>query len=248
MSDELLRYSEGGQDFDAFIARPSGPGPHPAVLICHAWAGRDAFAENKARALAELGYVGAAIDVYGVGRRGHDTASNQALMMPLIADPPTLRRRLGAAFEAVSGVAGVDRARIGSIGFCFGGLCSLLTARMGLPLVGVVSFHGLLKIGEKLEHKARARILVLHGQDDPMVPPADVGAFAEEMKRIDANWALEAYAGVKHAFTNPEARDPHLGMAYDAGADARSWLAMRRFFSDVFASHPVDDESSTNTH
>lgn len=234
MADELVRYAESGQDFDAFIARPRGDGPHPAVLICHAWAGRDAFAENKAKALAELGYIGAAIDVYGVGKRGHDTASNQALMMPLINDPPLLRRRLGAAFEAVSAVNGVDRERMGTIGFCFGGLCSILTARMGLPLRGVVSFHGLLKIGEKLEHKAKARILVLHGQDDPMVPPADVGAFAEEMKRIDANWALESYAGVKHAFTNPAAADAQLGLSYDAGADKRSWLAMTRFFSDVF--------------
>lgn len=235
MTQELIPYSVDGQDFDAFIARPSGAGPHPTVLICHAWGGRDSFAEDKARALAELGYVGAAIDVYGIGKRGSDPASCQALMMPLVNDPPGLRRRLAAAFEAVSAVSGVDRGKMGTIGFCFGGLCAILTARMGLDLRGVVSFHGLLKIGEKLEHKAKARILVLHGQDDPMAPPADVGAFAEEMKRIDANWALEAYAGVQHAFTNPAAKDARSGLLYDEGADKRSWVAMTRFFGDVFA-------------
>lgn len=233
MTDELISYSEGGHAFDAFLARPKGPGPHPAVLVCHAWGGRDTFAEDKARALAELGYVGAAIDVYGVGKRGSDTASCQALMMPLVNDPQLLRRRLGAAFEAVSAASGVDRGRMATIGFCFGGMCSILTARMGLPLRGVVSFHGLLKIGEKLETKPQARILVLHGQDDPMAPPADVGAFAEEMKRIDAEWALEAYAGVKHAFTNPGASDAGMGLQYDARADKRSWLAMTRFLGDV---------------
>ncbi len=234
MTQELVSYSEGGQSFDAFIARPRGDGPHPTVMICHAWAGRDAFAEAKARALAELGYIGAAIDVYGVGKRGHDTASNQALMMPLVNDPPLLRRRLGAAFDAVSAVSGVDKTRMGTMGFCFGGMCSILTARMGLPLRGVVSFHGILKIGEKLDHKAKARILVLHGQDDPMAPPADVGAFAEEMKRIDASWSLDAYAGVQHAFTVPEANDAKLGLFYDVEADRRSWVAMTRFFADVF--------------
>lgn len=235
MSNELVPYSEGGQAFDAFVARPSGEGSRPAVMICHAWGGRDDLMEQKAKALADLGYIGVAIDLYGIGKRGHDTASCQALMNPLVSDPPLLKRRLAASFEAVQGVAGVDKGRIGVIGFCFGGLCSILTARMGLPLRGAVSFHGLLKIGEKLETKPKGRILVLHGQDDPMAPPADVGAFAEEMKRIDADWSLEAYPGVKHAFTNPNASDAALGLFYDAEADRRSWIAMKRFFGDVLA-------------
>lgn len=232
---ELVPYREGEDHFDAFIARPKGAGPHPAVLVCHAFGGRDDFAEDKARKLAELGYVGAAIDLYGIGKRGTDRASSQALMMPLIQDPPKLRRRLAASYQAVRLLDGVDPDRMGAIGFCFGGLCALLSARMGLPLRGVVSFHGLLKIGEKLDAKVHAKILVLHGQDDPMAPPSDVGAFAEEMKRIDADWQLHAYPGVMHAFTNPVANDPGFGTVYDAETDRRSWIEMARFFEDVFA-------------
>ena len=234
MGHELVSYNEGGHSFEAFVARPSGPGPHPAVMICHAWGGRDAFVEAKATKLAELGYIGVAIDLYGDGKRGHDTASSQALMMPLLNDPALLRGRLALSFETVRGLTGVDRSKIATIGFCFGGLCSLLTARMGLEQLGAVSFHGILKIGEKLETKPKARILVLHGQDDPMAPPADVGAFAEEMKRINATWTLEAYAGVQHAFTNPAANDGELGLFYNAQADLRSWTAMTRFLGDLF--------------
>ncbi len=232
---ELVPYREGEDHFDAFIARPEGQGPHPAVLVCHMFGGRDDFAEEKARKLAELGYVGAAIDLYGLGQRGTDRASSQALMMPLIQDPPRLRRRLAAAYQAVRLLDGVDPDRMGAIGFCFGGLCALLSARMGLPLRGVVSFHGLLKIGERLDAKVHAKILVLHGQDDPMAPPSDVGAFAEEMKRIDADWQLHAYPGVMHAFTNPVANDPGFGTVYHAETDRRSWVEMTRFFEDVFA-------------
>jgi dienelactone hydrolase len=235
MQTQTIPYAEGPDEFDAFIARPDGDEARPAVLICHAWGGRSEFEEGKARALAELGYVGAAIDLYGVGKRGHDKASNQALMMPLVSDPPLLRRRLTAAFEAVRGLDGVDAPRMGAIGFCFGGMCSLLLARMGLPLRGVVSFHGLLKVGGGLDAKPQARMLVLHGQDDPMVPPADVAAFAEEMKRVGADWELHAYPGVVHAFTNPAAGDPDFGTVYDPGADKRSWVAMRRFFEDVLS-------------
>jgi len=235
MATTMIPYTEGDDVFDAFVVHPGGAGPHPAVLVCHAWGGRDAFAEDRAKRLAELGYIGAAIDLYGVGRRGTDRASSQALMGPLVADPPKLRRRLAAAYEAVRGLDGVDPDRMGAIGFCFGGMCAILCARMGLPLRGAVSFHGLLKIGEKLEEEVRARILVLHGQDDPMVPPADIGAFAAEMKRIGADWELHAYPGVMHAFTNPRADDPRAGTVYDAGADHRSWLAMTHFFDAVLA-------------
>jgi dienelactone hydrolase len=242
MTSETIGYTEGDDSFDAFIARPDATGDRPAVLICHAWSGRKEFEERKAAQLAELGYVGAAIDLYGVGKRGTDLASNQALMKTLTDNPPRLRRRLTAAYQAVRTLDGVDPDRMGVIGFCFGGLCAILAARMGLPLRGAVSFHGLLKIGERLDARVRAKILVEHGQDDPMVPPADLAAFAEEMKRIGADWQLHAYPGVVHAFTNPAANDPSFGTVYDADADRRSWIDMTRFFADVFGSSGPGDE------
>lgn len=235
MDSELISYTEGGDAFDAFLVRPGGESPRPAIVVFHAYAGRDEFAENKARALAELGYVGAAIDLYGVGKRGTDRESSQALMRTLVDDPALWRRRIAAAFEAVRAQPGVDPDRMGAIGFCFGGTCAILAARMGLALRGVVSFHGMLTIAERLDAEVRARILVLHGQDDPLVPPADIGAFAEEMKRIHADWELHAYPRVLHAFTNPHANDPNFDTVYDAEADRRSWLAMKRFFADVMA-------------
>lgn len=229
---ELLSYREGGDAFDAFLVHPDTPGPHPAVLLCHAWSGRKDFEEDRARELASLGYAGAAIDLYGVGRRATDRASASALMGELVGDPAMLRRRLQAAFDAVRAAGGIDPDRMAAIGYCFGGTCALLMARMGLPLRGVVSFHGLLKVGEPLDTRPQARMLVLHGQDDPMVPTEDLAAFAGEMKRIGADWQLHAYPGVVHAFTNPAAADPAFGTVYDADADRRSWLAMQHFLAE----------------
>lgn len=235
MTERVISYTEGDDSFDAFVAAPDGGGPKPAVLVCHAWGGRDEFAENKARALAELGYVGAAIDVYGVGKRGSDNDTCAGLMTPLLEKPDLLRRRLTAAFQAVRTQDDVDPDRMGSIGFCFGGLCSLLMARMGLPMRGAVSFHALLKVGAALETKPKARMCILHGQDDPMVPPSDVAAWAEEMKRVDADWQFHAYPGVMHAFTVPEANDPDFGTVYNADADARSWATAKAFLAEAFA-------------
>ncbi|MEZ4339501.1 MAG: dienelactone hydrolase family protein [Sandaracinaceae bacterium] len=185
MKTEKIPYTEGADAFDAFLARPADPGDHPAVLVFHAFGGRDDFAEAKAKKLAELGYVGAAIDLYGLGKRGTDRASRLGADDGARRDPPKLRRRIAAAYQAVRLRRRRGSGRMGAIGFA-GGMCALLGARMGLAPGGVVSFHGLLKIGEPLDEKVRARLLVLHGQDDP-IPPADVGAFAEEIKRIDAD-------------------------------------------------------------
>ena len=235
MNTELVSYSDGGADFDAYVARPDASGDRPAILVSHAWGGRQEFEESKPRLLAESGYVGVAIDLYGVGKRGTDVASNQALMNPLLENPATLRSRLQAAHAASSALAGVDANRIGIMGYCFGGLCAILAARMGLELGGAVSFHGLLKVGQPLDARPKARILVEHGQDDPMVPTSDLADFAAEMKRIDADWQLHAYPGVVHAFTHPEANDKSFGTVYNAHADRQSWLEMTRFFGDIFS-------------
>ena len=235
MQTETLPYSEGDAAFDIFVARPVQAGPRPAVLVCHAWGGRDEFAEGRAKQLAELGYIGAAIDLYGVGRRGSDNASSQALMMELVGSPDLLRRRLAAAYATVRGLKDVDLNQMGAIGFCFGGLCALLMARMGLELRGVVSFHGLLKVGQRLDETVRAQMLILHGQDDPMVPAEDVAAFVEEMKRIHADFRLHAYPGAVHAFTNPKANAREAGMMFHAEAERRSWREMTHFFEEVFA-------------
>ncbi|MEL6189861.1 MAG: dienelactone hydrolase family protein, partial [Myxococcota bacterium] len=173
------------------------------------------------------------IDVYGVGRRGANKEESAALMGELTQDPSKLRARLAASLEAVAGLDGVDPARMAVIGYCFGGSCALLMARMGLSLRGAVSFHGLLKLGEPLATRPQGRMLILHGQDDPMAPPEDVGQFAAEMKRVGGDWELHAYPGVVHSFTNPAAQDPSFGTVYDEGADRRSWAAMRRFLAEV---------------
>jgi dienelactone hydrolase len=83
--------------------------------------------------------------------------------------------------------------------------------------------------------RVRAKVLVLHGGDDPLVPPEQVNGFQAEMRQAGADWQLVAYGGAVHSFTNPMAgNDPSKGVAYDARADKRSWEAMKEFFEELF--------------
>jgi len=235
MHTETHHYRDGDVALEAFVARdPARSGPRPAVLVAHAWGGRDDFACAKAQALAELGYVGFALDMYGPGVLGADREQNAALMAPFLDDRAMLQRRMLAALEAARGLDGVDAERIAAIGFCFGGLCVLDLARSGADLRGVVSFHGLLSPpGNTLGTPIRSKVLVLHGYDDPMAPPEHATALAGELSGAGADWQIHAYGSTLHAFTNPQANDRQFGTVYDAAADRRSWRAARDFLGEV---------------
>lgn len=208
----------------------------PAVLISHAWGGRDDFVAEKANKLAELGYVGFALDMYGKGVLGNSPEQNSKLMQPFMADRGLLQKRIKAALYAVRLLPWVDDSKIAAMGFCFGGLCVLDLARAGADLKGVVSFHGLLGAPDNLEaNSIKAKVLALHGHDDPMGPVEQVLAFEQEMTKAGADWQLHTYGHTMHAFTNPKANDPALGTVYQVNADKRSWLAMKNFLAEVFA-------------
>lgn len=210
--------------------------PVPGVLVSHTWAGRDEFACNKAKALAGLGYAGFALDLYGDAKVGSGPEENMALMQPFMDDRALLQRRMRAALSTLREQPIVDRRRVGAIGFCFGGLCVLDLARCGADLDCVVSFHGLLKPpGNTQGTKVRAKILVLHGHEDPMVPVADVVALEGELTEAGADWQVHVYGHTMHAFTNPMANDPSFGTVYHPLADRRSWVAMKNFLEESFA-------------
>lgn len=233
-----FEYSDGETGFRGQLALDSAlPGPAPGVLIAHSWAGCSEFERDKAIELAKLGYVALAIDLYGDGIVGSGPDENARLMTPFLEDRALLQRRMQAALAALKGLDSVDETRTAGIGFCFGGLCVLDLARTGASIQGVVSFHGLLGAPDNLDNpQVAARVLVLHGWDDPMAQPSSVEALAAEMTSAGADWQVHAYGRTMHAFTNPHANDPEMGTVYDAQADVRSWRAMRDFLADSLAS------------
>ncbi len=232
----LLDYEDGDTVLEGRLAWDDAlAGPRPGILVAHAWGGRSDFEDGKADALARLGYAAFALDLYGKGVRGSGPEENAALMQPFLDDRSMLQQRLHAALVTLRQQAEVDAARIAAIGFCFGGLCVLDIARSGADVAGVVSFHGLFGApGNTGDSPVRARVLALHGWDDPMVPPAQVVALAEELSAAGADWQLQAYGNTMHAFTNPAANDPARGTVYDKRADRRSWQAMTNFFNELF--------------
>jgi len=232
----LVEYRDGDRVFEGVLARDDAlEGPRPGVIVAHTIRGRSGFEEGKARTLAEMGYAGFAIDVYGKDAIGSEFDDCRRMMEELRADRATLQRRLLLAVEALRGQPEADASRVAAIGYCFGGLCVLDIARTGEPLAGVVSFHGLFEPpGNTGGNRIGARILALHGWDDPLATPDEAVALGAELSAMGADWQLHCYGNVRHAFTNPAADASSGVTVYNADADRRSWAAATYFLSELF--------------
>ena len=209
--------------------------PLPGVVVYHAWGGLGAFEQSRATELAKLGYAAFCPDLYGKGIRGDNPDENMKLMQPLLDDRPLLQSRVARGVEVAREQHAVDEVRVAAIGYCFGGLCVLDLARTGSDVLGVVSFHGLFPPPGNTEgNSIRAKVLALHGWEDPMVPPESVVGLAAELTEAGADWQIHGYGHTLHAFTNPNAQSPGDGAQYDETADRRSWQAMTNFLIEIF--------------
>ena len=232
-----VEYRQGDTVLKGFIAwNDAATGKRPGVLVVHEWWGLNEHARNQARRLADAGYVGFALDLYGNRKVTTHLKDAQAFVAEATKDPAVLAARFNAALDVLKKDPRVDTTRIAAIGYCFGGAVALGMARAGAPLAAVVTFHGALSTQTPAQRgKVKARILVLAGGADPFVPPEQVDAFKKEMQAAGAHFEVVSYPGAKHGFTNPDAATYGMEqLAYNATADRESWGAMLKLFREVF--------------
>ena len=209
--------------------------PQPAIIIVPDWMGLGQFAKNKAQLLAKEGYVVFAADVYGKGIRPVNSDQAATLATKYKSDRPLLQSHIRAAYNTLTAMTTVDKGRVVVMGYCFGGTTALELARSGVPLAGTASFHGGLAnpIPENAKN-IKGAVLVMHGADDPLVPPAEVAGFKQEMDKAGIKYNFVAYPGAVHAFTNPAAgEDKSTGVAYNEAADRASWVEFERFLDQT---------------
>ncbi len=239
MTGTAYTYQDGSTALEGYLAVDSSkPAKRPGVLVFHEWMGVADHEKAASDGLARAGYIALAGDIFGKGNRPstmQEAAENANRYRA--GDRALMRQRAVAAMKALSAHPLCDGSRIAAIGFCFGGTVALELARSGADLRGVVTFHaGLGTERPAAAGTLKARILALHGAEDPFVPAAEVAAFQTEMRKAQADWQFVQFSDAVHSFSNPGAgNEPGKGFAYNERAARRSWAMMLGFFGEIFA-------------
>ena len=234
MDLEAIGYAAEGRAFTGFLADGSGGQPAPGVLVIHEGGGLGRHTRERAARLAELGHVAFAMDLFGLAE--FDLERARAIVQELRADVPRFRTLCQAAFGVLVDHPHVDGSRLAAIGYCFGGAAAIELARTGAPMAAAVGFHAGILPGTVQDNRAiRAKILLCHGADDPVVPPALIQGFAADAGAAGLDWQVHLYGGVGHSFTNRDIDAWNLpGFRYHEDADRRSWAAMLGLLDEVF--------------
>lgn len=232
-----ISYSADGKTLTGYLADGSKGKKAPGILVCHQGGGLTEHARERARMLAELGYVAFALDMYGVVPKAF--AEAQPLMMELLTDPQKLRTRAHAGLAVLKAEKNVDTKRLGAIGFCMGGGLVIELSRCTPELACVVAFHpgmsGPTALPAKDDRKVTAKVMVCAGADDPLIPPEARENFIQLMTTAGADWQMLVYGGAAHSFTDTSVDALNMkGFAYHAPTDKRSWAAMREMFDETF--------------
>ncbi|MFO7603567.1 MAG: dienelactone hydrolase family protein [Gammaproteobacteria bacterium] len=235
-----VEYRSGDTVMKGYVAWDDAiAGKRPAVLVVHEWWGHNDYARQRARMLAELGYVALSVDMYGDGKTAAHPQDAGAFSSAVMQDLPVAQKRFEAAMAVLKARDDVDSDNIAAIGYCFGGGVVLAMARRGVDLKGVVSFHGSLGAGAPAQKgTVKASVRVYNGADDPFVKAESIKEFKREMTAADVDYQFVNLPGAKHSFTNPGAdalgKKFELPLAYDKTADDTSWQGMQDFFKKIF--------------
>ena len=235
MAGTLVAYRDGVQALEGYYVTPDKDAELPGVLIAPTWLNLGEGIRRRADRLAAHGYSVLIADLFGAGILPAPPQSPVSVVAPFLADRLLFRRRLAAGLEAFR--TRCDKEKIAAVGYCLGGCGVLELARAGAHLRGVVSLHGMLNAPLPAEPgKIKAKILVLHGDADPLVPLSEISTFVNEMRAAEADWEINTYGKAKHSFTGegimgkpgPEAR-------LHPQSEQRSWRATLQFLQEVLA-------------
>lgn len=211
-----------GGEVAAYLARPAGEGPHPAVIMIHEFWGLREDIIGKADALTEEGYLVLAPDTF----RGRSTAwLPTAIYQTMTQSQESVNTDLEAAFSWLQAHAEVDAARVAVIGFCYGGRMALRYSLVNSEVAAVGNFYGETETNPERLRRLPGPLLGIFGAEDHMIPVEDVRAFEAALAAAGVTYEITVYDGVGHAFI--EAADPRLA----GGAQEEAWAQIVQFLA-----------------
>jgi carboxymethylenebutenolidase len=220
---ETVSYKSGDETVSGFLATPSTPGRHPGLIAIHEWWGLTPWVKEEAEKFADQGYVVLAVDLY----RGKLTSDpKEAAQFSRELNKDRAIRDLKAGYDFLASRSDVNKASIGSVGWCMGGGYSLQLAVNEPRLTACIINYGATPADPATVSAIHAPILGNFGADDTAYKPEAVRQFESAVKAAGKPIDVKIYDGAPHAFENPNNKD---GYRPDATADA--WKRMTDFLA-----------------
>lgn len=218
-----------------YAAWPNDRVPIPAVIVLHDVRGLYEHYRDITRRLAAEGFFAFALDLYS--REGAPELADMAAVFRWMRQLPDRRvlEDIQAAVDFLGSRAEVRSSAIGITGFCMGGQYALMAACAVRGLAACVAWYGMLRYAEKDDVKPASPLdlapqlscpyLGLFGEEDAIIPLADVEELRSTLQRNAKSFEIKTYPGAGHAFFNDGRPD-----AYRPKAASDAWPRALGFF------------------
>jgi len=213
-----VEFDSGGDRVRGVVYAPRAT-PSPALVLIPDVRGISPLYREFAAKLADAGFRTLVLDIYS--REGTPDLGDMAATFAWIDALPDARvlSDVEAAIRHLAGRPEVHRASIGVVGFCLGGQYALMAACRLPRLAACVAFYGMLRHAKDAPHKLpppletaadlRCPLLGLFGNEDALIPTADVRTFGERLTAAGKTFDLHLFEGAGHAFVNDRRPDAH---------------------------------------
>jgi carboxymethylenebutenolidase len=210
-----------GQEIRAYVARPDTSGTYPGVVMIHEFFGLRPSIVEKAKALAQEGYVVVAPDTY----RGKTTGLvPRAIFLRLTLPMERVVADLDATFDWLAGQQDVDSQRVAVMGFCYGGDAALQYSLAHPKPAATGIFYGSLVTDPAQLQRLPGPVLGIFGEQDASIPLSEVNAFQVALDAAGIPNQITVYPGVGHAFVGGMDEINADGAPGEAWAEFLAWL------------------------
>jgi len=213
-----------GPEIRAYVARPSTPGPHPAVIMIHEFFGLNDEIIGKAQALADEGYVVVAPDVF----RGSTTQQiPRAIFQVATNSADQVNTDVDAVMAWLAEQPDVQADHVGIMGFCFGGRTSLLYSLHNAEIASTVVLYGNPVTDAERLKSLPGPVLGIFGEADQSIPLDNVRKFEAALNEAGVSNTITIYPGQPHAFVNS------IEAIRRGGPQGEAWQQILDFFEET---------------
>jgi carboxymethylenebutenolidase len=229
LATERLAYDSPKGRIDGYLARPKSKGKRPAVLVIHENRGLNPHLEDVARRLAAEGFLAYAVDLLSLlggtpasedaARELHTKMNQDDAVVALVAAVPILKAHAEST------------AKVGAVGFCFGGLMINRLAASSPELDAGVAYYGR-QVPAAQVPNIKASLLLHYAENDEPVN-AGIAAYEAALKENNKKYAIHVYPGTQHAFNNDTG-----AARYNKAAADLAWGRTLTFFKENLGTPP----------